>query len=72
MMSKSASTNVVVFLEKLRVIEREFSTIKLAITVLNNTLYLKLNVGVLSSITFERYTLSLHVESVVLLEKEII
>ena len=38
--------------------EREFFTLKLASTVLNNVLYLKLNAEVLSTITFERDTLS--------------
>jgi len=57
-MSKREATNAVVFLEKLGVIEREFRTLKLASTVLNNVLYLKLNAEVLSTITFERDTLS--------------
>ena len=53
-MSKREATNAVVFLEKLGVIEREFRTLKLASTVLNNVLYLKLNAEVLFTITFER------------------
>ena len=57
-MSKREATNAVVFLEKLGVIEREFRMLKLGSTVLNNVLYLKLNAEVLSTITFERDTLS--------------
>lgn len=60
--SKREATNAVVFLEKLGVIEREFRTIKLGSTILNNVLYLKLNAEVLSTITFERETLSYHKE----------
>ncbi|MGO1369271.1 DUF6017 domain-containing protein [Senegalia sp. (in: firmicutes)] len=69
-MSKREATNAVVFLEKLGVIEREFRTIKIGSTVLNNVLYLRLNAEVLSTITFERDTLSLHKEGDPTLKRE--
>ena len=69
-MSKREATNAVVFLEKLGVIEREFRTIKLGSTILNNVLYLKLNAEVLSTITFERDTLSHHKEGDSTLKRE--
>lgn len=69
-MSKREATNAVVFLEKLGVIEREFRTIKLGSTILNNVLYLKLNTEVLSTITFERDTLSPNKEGAPTLKRE--
>lgn len=69
-MSKREATNAVVFLEKLGVIEREFRTIKLGSTILNNVLYLKLNAEVLATITFERDTLSLPKEGGPTLKRE--
>ena len=69
-MSKREATNAVVFLEKLGVIEREFRTIKIGSTVLNNVLYLKLNADVLFTITFERDTLSLPKEGGPTLKRE--
>lgn len=69
-MSKREATNAIIFLEKLGVIERVFRTIKTSKTILNNVLYISLNVGKLEDITFPEGTLSLLKETGVTLQSE--
>ncbi|NLY19895.1 MAG: DNA replication protein DnaD [Tissierellia bacterium] len=69
-MSKREATNAIVFLEKLGVIERVFRTVKTPKIILNNVLYINLNVEKLEAITFPEGTLSLSKETGVTLQSE--